>query len=43
MGHYAKTKDEFIDCIKNDNYDQLLNQFEIQPGDFFYIPFVQGL
>ena len=38
MGHHAKTKEEFIKAIENDDYDQLLNSFEINKGDFFYIP-----
>jgi mannose-6-phosphate isomerase len=38
MGHHAKTKDEFIKAIENDDYDNLLNSFEIKEGDFFYIP-----
>lgn len=38
MGHHAKTKDEFIKAIEEDDYDNLLNSFEIQEGDFFYIP-----
>lgn len=38
MGHHAKTQEEFVEAIKNDNYDELLNSFEINKGDFFYIP-----
>lgn len=38
MGHHAKTKEEFVQAIENDNYDELLNSFEINKGDFFYIP-----
>ena len=38
MGHNAKTKEEFVSMIENDQYDQLLNQFPINKGDFFYIP-----
>lgn len=38
MGHHAKTKEELIECIKNDNYDKLLNSFKIKKGDFYYIP-----
>ena len=38
MGHHAKTKDELIQAIENDDYDHLLNSFEIHKGDFFYIP-----
>lgn len=38
MGHHAKTKDEFIRAIEEDDYDNLLNSFAIEKGDFFYIP-----
>ena len=38
MGHYAKTKEEFIKDIEEDKYNELLNRFKIHKGDFFYIP-----
>lgn len=38
MGHHAKTKEEFIKAIENDDYNHLLNSFTINKGDFFYIP-----
>ena len=38
MGHHAKTKEEFVKAIEEDDYDNLLNSFQIQKGDFFYIP-----
>ena len=38
MGHHAKTKDEFVKAIENDDYDNLLNSFKIKAGDFFYVP-----
>ena len=38
MGHHAKTKEELVKAIENDDYDHLLNKFDIQKGDFFYIP-----
>ncbi len=38
MGHHAKTKDEFVNAIKKDDYENLLNKFSIKEGDFFYIP-----
>lgn len=38
MGHHAKTKEEFVECIENDEYDKLLNKFTINKGDFYYIP-----
>lgn len=38
MGHHAKTKEELVKAIENDDYDNLLNSFKIKEGDFFYIP-----
>lgn len=38
MGHHAKTKEEFVKAIEEDDYDNLLNKFHIKKGDFFYIP-----
>lgn len=38
MGHHAQTKEEFVKAIEEDDYDNLLNSFGIQEGDFFYIP-----
>lgn len=38
MGHHAKTKEEFVRAVEEDDYDNLLNSFSIQEGDFFYIP-----
>nr|WP_300308676.1 mannose-6-phosphate isomerase, class I [uncultured Anaerostipes sp.] len=38
MGHHARTKEEFVKAIEEDDYDNLLNSFEIKAGDFFYIP-----
>lgn len=38
MGHHASNKEEFIKAIENDDYDNLLNSFTINKGDFFYIP-----
>ncbi|MDO4169820.1 MAG: class I mannose-6-phosphate isomerase [Lachnospiraceae bacterium] len=38
MGHHAKTKEEFVKAIEEDDYDHLLNSFAISEGDFFYIP-----
>ena len=38
MGHHAKTKEEFVKAIETDDYDNLLNKFNIHEGDFFYIP-----
>ncbi|MFV0393489.1 MAG: type I phosphomannose isomerase catalytic subunit [Coprobacillaceae bacterium] len=38
MGHHAKTKEELVSAIENNDYDNLLNTFTIKEGDFFYIP-----
>lgn len=38
MGHHAKTKDELVNYIKNNDYDDLLNVIHINKGDFFFIP-----
>lgn len=38
MGHHAQTKEELVSAIENDDYDHLLNKFDIKKGDFFYIP-----
>lgn len=38
MGHHAQTREEFVKAIHEDDYDHLLNSFEINRGDFFYIP-----
>ncbi len=38
MGHHAKTKAELVEAIEKDDYENLLNKFTIDKGDFFYIP-----
>lgn len=38
MGHHAKSKEELIAKIENDDYDSLLNVIHIKPGEFYYIP-----
>ncbi|NGY80945.1 mannose-6-phosphate isomerase, class I [Bacillus megaterium] len=38
IGHYAQTKEEFINKIKKGKWEQLLQRIKIKPGDFFYIP-----
>lgn len=38
MGHHAKTREEFVKAIEEDDYDNLLNTFAIEKGDFFFIP-----
>lgn len=37
MGHHAKTKEELIKAIENNDYDNLLNTLNIKEGDFFDI------
>ncbi|GAB1810761.1 mannose-6-phosphate isomerase, class I [Priestia megaterium] len=37
-GHNAKTKEEFIKMIENEDWDKLLRRVKIKPGDFFYVP-----
>lgn len=38
IGHNAKTKEEFIEMIKNKQWDKLLTVKKIKKGDFFDIP-----
>ena len=38
MGHHAETKEDFVKAIEEDDYDHLLNSFQIEEGNFFYIP-----
>ena len=38
IGHTAKTKEEFVDCIQEEQWDQLLRRVKIKPGDFVYVP-----
>ncbi len=38
MGHHAKTKEDLVKAIENDDYDNLLNTLTIKEGDFFNIP-----
>jgi len=37
IGHHAKTYDEFLSYVENDDYEHLLQSFKIEKGDFFYI------
>ncbi|GAB6676581.1 mannose-6-phosphate isomerase, class I [Bacillus cereus] len=37
-GHYAQTKEEFAELIKEKEWHKLLRKIEIKPGDFFYVP-----
>jgi mannose-6-phosphate isomerase len=38
LGHNARSKNELIEKINNNQWDQLLNKIKVQAGDFFYIP-----
>jgi len=38
LGHTARSKDEFMQLIKNNRWDVLLNRVAVKPGDFYYIP-----
>lgn len=37
-GHYAKTREEFMEMIEQEQWNQLLRHVPIKPGDFFYVP-----
>ena len=37
-GHHAKSKEEMISMIENQEWDQFLRRVKIKPGDFFYVP-----
>ncbi|WP_198510342.1 mannose-6-phosphate isomerase, class I [Bacillus solitudinis] len=38
VGHYAKTKEEFVSMIETGQWEQLLKKVKIKPGDFYYVP-----
>ncbi|MBO1910444.1 mannose-6-phosphate isomerase, class I, partial [Microvirga sp. 3-52] len=38
FGHNAKTKAEFTELIKKGEWNSLLRNVKIKPGDFFYVP-----
>ncbi|MDF2699685.1 MAG: mannose-6-phosphate isomerase, type 1 [Haloplasmataceae bacterium] len=38
FGHHAKTKEELVKLIANNEWDQLLKRVKVEPGDFFYVP-----
>jgi len=38
IGHNANSKEELIDMIENERFEDLLNYRPIKNGDFFYIP-----
>ncbi|GLC89568.1 mannose-6-phosphate isomerase, class I [Lysinibacillus piscis] len=37
-GHYAQTREEFLELIEKDQWDKLLRWVPIKPGDFFNVP-----
>lgn len=37
-GHNAKTKAELTELINNHDWEHLLRQVEVKPGDFYYVP-----
>jgi mannose-6-phosphate isomerase len=37
-GHHAKTKEELIAMIENQEWNKLLHRVKVKPGDFFYVP-----
>ncbi|PFJ09058.1 mannose-6-phosphate isomerase [Bacillus cereus] len=37
-GHHAKTKQELVDMIKKEEWDELLQRVKVKPGDFFFVP-----
>lgn len=37
-GHTAQTREEFIEQVEKDNWDELLTEVSVQDGDFFYVP-----
>lgn len=38
FGHHAKTKQQFIEMVENDQWDDLLRRVKVDRGDFFYVP-----
>lgn len=37
-GHYAKSREELADMIKNEKWDKLLRHVPVKAGDFLYVP-----
>ncbi|UIR28919.1 mannose-6-phosphate isomerase, class I [Priestia flexa] len=37
-GHHAKTKEEFMSMVEQEEWDKLLHRVKVKPGDFFYVP-----
>jgi mannose-6-phosphate isomerase len=38
FGHYALSKEELVQQIKEGKWSELLRRVKIKPGDFFYVP-----
>ncbi len=38
FGHHAQTKEEFIQLVESNNWDQLLRKVKVKKGDFFHVP-----
>lgn len=38
IGHNAKNKEELVEMIKSNKFEELINKFSIKPHDYFYIP-----
>lgn len=37
-GHHAKTKDELVEMVEQEEWDKLLQRVKVKPGDFFFVP-----
>lgn len=37
-GHYARSKEELVNMIKDEEWSKLLRRVPVKPGDFFYVP-----
>ena len=37
IGHKTSSREEMQECIKNNDWNKVLNEFPIKPGDFFLI------
>ena len=38
LGHNAKSKEEFLQLVREQRWDDLLVRLPVKAGDFFYIP-----
>lgn len=37
-GHHAKTKQELVNMIEQEEWEKLLQRVKVKPGDFFFVP-----